>query len=50
MWAGIEIAAAIVMFFITRQVIGPLEKFKLESCQEEAVKPEDVQMKEVEKK
>lgn len=50
MWAGIEIAAAIAMFFITRQVIGPLEKFKLESCQEEAVKPEDVQMKEVEKK
>jgi hypothetical protein len=50
MWAGIEIGAALLMFLITRQVIGQLEKFKLENSKEGTAKLDEVQMDEVDKK
>jgi len=50
MWAGIEIGAALLMFLITRQVIGQLEKFKLENSKEGTAKLDEVKMDEVDKK
>lgn len=37
MWAGIAMGAALMMFLITRQMIGPLEKFKRENLQKISV-------------